>query len=161
MSQQSILNSRTFLSALLVGTLDILAAFIQSYSKTGRNPLPVLSFIASGVFGKKAFEGGGEMLAFGLLFHFIIALIFTMILFMTFRLFPILAKYRFITGVVYGVIIWAIMQFVVLPLSNTPPLTLTLAKSIPSILILIGCVGLPLALLARNQKTIKADFRID
>lgn len=161
MSSHSILSSRTFISALLAGTLDILAAFIQQYSKTGRNPLPVLTFIASGVFGRKAFEGGGEMLALGLIFHFLIALIFTIILFQAFRRFPALGRYRFITGIVYGVFIWAVMQFIVLPLSNTPPLKLTLARSIPSILILIACMGLPLALLAPREKPVKADFRID
>ncbi len=64
-------------AGFIVGTLDILAAFINYYINTGKSPEPVLKFIASGVFGKSAFTIGNEMLAWGLLFHYGIAFIFT------------------------------------------------------------------------------------
>jgi hypothetical protein len=41
-----------FLSGLLVGTLDITAALVQFYIKTGKDPLIVPKYIASAVFGK-------------------------------------------------------------------------------------------------------------
>ncbi len=53
------------LSGLLVGTLDILAAFVDYYIATGKNPLIILKFIASGVFRKTALTGNGGMYAWG------------------------------------------------------------------------------------------------
>src|SRR5688500_17155151 len=65
---------RTILfSGLLVGSLDITAALVQFYIKTGKDPLIVLKYIASAVFGKDAYAGGNKMAIYGLLFHFIIA----------------------------------------------------------------------------------------
>lgn len=46
-------------SGLLVGTLDITAASVQYYARTGKSPLNVLRFVASGVFGQAALSGGG------------------------------------------------------------------------------------------------------
>ena len=66
-------------AGVIVGTLDILAAFIQFYSKTQKNPIVVLNFIASGIFGKEAFTGGNKMAAFGLFFHYVIAFGFTLL----------------------------------------------------------------------------------
>ena len=66
------LASEALKAGLIAGLLDISAAFIQYYSRTGRNPLAVLKFIASGVFGKAALTGGTEMILLGLVFHYII-----------------------------------------------------------------------------------------
>ncbi|HVE60655.1 MAG TPA: hypothetical protein VNA26_02470, partial [Chitinophagaceae bacterium] len=71
-------------AGLLVGTLDILAAFLDYYISTNKNPLNVFTFIASGVFGKKAFTGGSSMIILGAVFHFIIALAFTLFFFYRF-----------------------------------------------------------------------------
>ena len=50
------------LAAILVGTLDITAACIQYFIKTGKNPTGVLRFVASGAFGTDAFTGSNMML---------------------------------------------------------------------------------------------------
>ena len=64
-------------AGLVAGTLDILAAFVQTYINTRKGPDIVLKYIASGVFGRKeAFGGGDSMIIWGLLFHFIIAMAF-------------------------------------------------------------------------------------
>lgn len=44
-------------AGLLVGSLDITAAFLDFYISTGNGPGGVLRFIASGVFGREAFTG--------------------------------------------------------------------------------------------------------
>lgn len=64
-------------SGLLVGSLDILAAFVDYNLATGKNPFVILKFIASGVFRKTALTGNGGMYAWGLFFHFVIAFSFT------------------------------------------------------------------------------------
>jgi hypothetical protein len=47
------------------------------------------------------------------------------------------------------------MNFAVLPLSNTPKSRFDLISSIRAVLILIACIGIPLALLAASQKNKK------
>src|SRR5690606_31216411 len=89
---------------LLAGTLDIIAAFIQSYLNSGITPLSVLQYIASGVFGKDAFAGGIAMALAGLLFHYFIVLVWTSIFFIVFTFINISSGYRVSAGLLYGII---------------------------------------------------------
>ncbi len=67
------------LSGLLVGTLDILSAFVDFFIATGKSPVIVLKFIASGICGKTAMTGATCMAVIGLLLHYLIAFAFTVI----------------------------------------------------------------------------------
>ncbi len=145
--------TRTIKAALLVGTLDILAAFIQFYLKTGKGPAPVLKFIASGIFGKAAFTGGDIMIMYGLLLHFLIAFIFTLLFFFVCAKFPAILQMKFLTGIIYGAFVWAAMNFIVLPLSQVPAAPFNLTNAIIAMSILIICIGLPLAFIANNHTT--------
>lgn len=136
---------------LLAGTLDILAALLHYFIKTNKDPLPVLKFIASGVFGKEAFTGGNSMYIWGLVFHFLIAIAFTVFFFWAYSLFPSLFKYRLLTGIVYGLFIWAVMQFIVLPLSNAPKMAFRPLNAMLAAGILIVCIGIPLAFLVGKR----------
>ena len=62
---------------LIAGTADIILALSKFYLETGNNPLRVLHFIASGVMGNKAFEGGFISAATGLIFHYIVTFVWT------------------------------------------------------------------------------------
>jgi hypothetical protein len=135
-------------STLLVGTLDILAAAIQYYLKTGNGPAPVLKFIASGVFGPEAFSGGDIMIFYGLLFHYLIAFSFTLFFFAISITFPKILKARVLTGIVYGTLVWIIMNLLVVPMSNAPEGDFQWLTAGVGILILIVCVGLPLSFIA-------------
>ncbi|MES2416974.1 MAG: hypothetical protein V4541_02240 [Bacteroidota bacterium] len=147
------LVSNSIKAMFMVGTLDILAAFIQYFIKTQKNPIAVLKFIASGVFGSDAFTGGNKMALFGLVFHYFIALLFTLIFFWLYPQIKLLIKNKIVMGVIYGSFIWIIMQFVVLPLSNAPALKITFQGAIIAVLTLILCIGIPLSFLAaRNQQ---------
>ena len=56
-------------AGLLVGTLDILAAFLNYYITTGnKDVFTVLRYIASAVFGRAAFAGGVNSVVAGLFF---------------------------------------------------------------------------------------------
>lgn len=65
------LTTNILIAGLIAGTLDILAAI---YLLAGGNAAGVLKYIAAGAFGQAALAGGTEMIVFGLLFHYIIAL---------------------------------------------------------------------------------------
>jgi hypothetical protein len=140
------------LAGLAVGTLDILAASIQTLI-AGREPVGMLKFIASGIFGRAAFSGGTEYAFYGLFFHYCIATIWTIIFFLAYPRIPFLAKHKIIAGVAYGIFVKLGMTLVVLPLSNTPGLPNTVKGSIISTLILIVAIGLPLSFMAHRYYT--------
>ena len=140
-------------AGLLVGTLDILSAFVDYYIATGKNPLAVLTFVASGVFGESAFAGGAGTMLLGLLFHYVIAFSFTILFFWLFLNTKLLPRNTIITGVIYGLFIWAVMNLVVVQLCNAPHASIKdmkMAKVIKAMLILIFMIGLPLSFIAQK-----------
>ena len=138
------------MTAALAGSLDILAAFINSYAAGGRSPMIVLRFIASGVWGHQAFSGDATMVLWGLLFHFIIALIWTVIYFIGyFRVIRFIRNW-FAAGLFYGVVVWIFMSRVVLPMSNVPLIPFDPLRALLAIAILMVCIGLPISFMAHR-----------
>jgi hypothetical protein len=135
---------------LCVGVLDGLAAVLQAVLND-RDPVKSFQFIASGIFGTSAFSGGNTMLAWGILFHFCIAFIWTLIFFVLYPRLKLYSLNWLVAGILYGIVVWVGMNFIVLPLSHTPALPFIAASAIRSVLILITAVGLPLSFLAKRH----------
>lgn len=136
-------------TGLLVGSLDIAAAFVDYYIATGNGPAGVLRFIASGVFGSAAFTGSNVMLLWGLMFHYMIAFGFTILFFWVYPRVRFMATYPLITVVLYGIFIWMVTALVIVPLSNTSAQPMAFWKTVKAILILIFMISLPLMYAAR------------
>jgi hypothetical protein len=130
--------------SLLTGTLDAIAAIIIGYPAT---PGQIFRYIASGLFGKAAFTGN-HMIFWGVLFHYLIATTFSVVFFVLYPNFKRILKNKYVTGILYGFIIWVVMNMAVLPLSNVPkqPGQVNLITVITSLLALIICIGLPVSL---------------
>lgn len=138
------------LAGLLVGTLDIIAALVNFKLTTGKNPTIVLQYIASAVFGKtKAYSDANEMIFFGAVFHFIIAYIFTILFFILYINFRFMSKNWLLTGIVYGILIWTIMNLVVVPVALNNYVKWNQQTWI-NLLILICMIGIPLSFIARR-----------
>jgi hypothetical protein len=137
-------------TALLVGTLDIASAIIKFYIERSRGPEPILKYIASGVFGQEALNGGRLMVVWGAVFHYMIAFIFTVVLFLAYPKVIKWIKNKWITGILYGLFVWAIMNLVVVPMSNTSKGSFDLTQAAIAALILIGMIGIPVALIAHH-----------
>lgn len=140
-------------ASLLVGSLDILAAFLDYFIATGKNPANVLKFIASGVFGIEAFKGGALIVLSGLLFHFIIAFAFTAFYFWFYARVKFVSQQPVIFAIVYALFMWAVTHLVVMPLSHVPlegRTDLQVWKIIKANLILIFMICAPLTLVARK-----------
>lgn len=136
------------LAGFIAGTLDILCAI---FILAGGNAEMVLRFIAQGAFGPAAYEGGPEMILWGLLFHYFIAYAFTLTYFLLSVHVAIIIKRPFVSGLLYGIVIWLFMNYIVLPLSQNPPGAFSFENAYKNILILMFAVGLPIALLARKH----------
>ena len=151
-----LITVKILLAGIIVGTLDITAAMLQFFIKTGKDPLIVLKFVASGVFGTDAMKGGGDMIAWGFLFHYLIAMSFTVFFFWLCSKMPLLLQHRLATGIAYGIFAWAFMRFIVLPLSLTNQQPFNLNAALIAASIIVVCIGLPLAFMAasfRRQTT--------
>lgn len=141
-----------FLSGLIAGTLDILAAvIIYAVVLEKTTAIKILQSIASGVFKKEAYTGGSQMAWLGLGLHYLIAFIFAWFYFIVYPYFPFLKKNLILSGALYGIFVWIVMNLIVLPI--TFPLLPEKHFDFPlilSILILIFCIGFPIASVTRK-----------
>ncbi|HMQ61415.1 MAG TPA: hypothetical protein PKE06_12155 [Flavilitoribacter sp.] len=139
---------RTILTAgLLAGTLDGLAASIGFYLNNHKNPALVFRFIARGIFGEQASTGGTGMAAAGVFLHYLIAFIWTVVFFLIFPRLKFLSKNLVLSGMVYGLFIWLVMNVVVLPVSHGISFTFSFPKSLLGLSYIVFLVGLPIGLL--------------
>lgn len=133
----------------LVGLLDISAAFVQfSIKSGGKDPLIVLRYIASAVFGREEAFSRDSMIFFGALFHFIIAYCFTIAFFLVYLRIRFLSKSRLLTGVLYGILIWFIMNRIVVPQTKITQGAFRFKDAAIAAGILIAAIGIPLSYLA-------------
>lgn len=149
MDQRSFLQS-TLKSGLIVGLLDGTAACVNAYMQRRVSPLAVFRYVASGAFGRDALTGGWDMVTWGLSFHFFIAFSWTLLFYVLYPRVKVLQSNKVYVGISYGVFVWLSMNFVVLPLSNVPPLTYRLVPTMIMIGIHMFVIGLSISLLA-NQ----------
>lgn len=105
---------------LLTGLLDATAGVIVYLAFKGLNPIQVLQYIASGAFGPTAFDGGLLMALVGMGFHFLISFAFATAFFIFYPWVPILSKKLWVSGLVYGSLVWVFMNYIILPNSNIP-----------------------------------------
>lgn len=137
------------LGTLAVAVLDILGAFLF-FGLRGVSPVRILQSIAAGVQGRGAYQGGTGSAVLGLSLHFFISLVVVLVFFVVARAVPVLLRRPFLSGPLYGLAVYWVMNNVVLPLSATPP---TVGPSgailVYGLLIHAFGVGLPAALAAR------------
>lgn len=140
-------NRNTILSATLVaGTLDILAAFlVYAVILEKTSPARILMSIASGVFGKAAYSGGTPMIITGLLLHFLIALIFSGFYFLVYPGLAFLHRRKLLTGILYGIFIWLVMNLGVLQIVFEGMPLPDPGSALLGIAIVIVAVGIPIA----------------
>ncbi|HTD99653.1 MAG TPA: hypothetical protein VK668_10205 [Mucilaginibacter sp.] len=144
---------------LLTGTLDAIAAIIISYPVA---PAAIFKYIASGLFGGVAFTGS-NMILWGILFHYIIATFFSAAFFSLHPQFRMLIKNKYFWGIIYGLLIWVVMNIAVLPLTNVPKQPEQLHTNWMGIFkgmaVLIICLGLPISFVADRFYIKKARRR--
>lgn len=135
--------SGTFLKPALIGgsisaTLDLVYAF-AAYAPVP--PERILQSIASGWFGNAAFALGARSALLGLISHFAILWIAALAYVVGSSRWPRLLQLPWLYGPVYGLLIFAIMNVVVVPLSNasaSPPTGWLLFGSVFAHTILVG-----------------------
>lgn len=138
------------LSGLIVGLLDGTAASVNAYLASGVSPDRVFRFVASGFFGAEAYSGTSSMIVWGLVFHFIIAIGWTALFFILYKRINFLNQHVFLSGIIYGLIIWLTMNLIIVPLSQIGPRPFLLKGSLIMIGIHLFIIGVPISYLANR-----------
>jgi hypothetical protein len=136
-------------AGLAAGILDIAAAILYSAALGGR-PVRVLQYIASGLLGAEAFKGGAATAALGLALHLVIALGAAVVFYVASRRVDVLVRRPVLSGLLYGIVVWAVMNRVVVPLSAVARRPFSIEGAAIMIVIHMVCVGLPIALAVRR-----------
>lgn len=105
------------LGALIAGTLDISYAIVFFWFRNHAPPARILQSVASGLLGKTSYQGGAATAALGITLHFFNALVITAVFFAAAARVPALRRKPAVIGPVYGVGVYAVMNYVVIPLS--------------------------------------------
>lgn len=133
-------------AGLLAGTLDICSAFLYYYIKTRKNPLNVLIYISK--LALKTVVMIQEIA--GLLIHYCIAFGWTILFFMLYPRLKWLQKNIFMTAIIYGVFVWAMMNIVIVPLWTGKAFAYKRESSIVNCIILVLAIGTPLSFMAHH-----------
>lgn len=137
------LQSKTntiFWTTVIVSILDALAAIVVYGIFFQYNPVQIYQFVSSAILGNDAYSGGIPIALLGVFFHTLIAF-FSSILF--FQLYPHISIIRgnsTIVGLLYGLMVWLVMNMIVLPLTKIPaaPFDMVSVLAIAWHMVLVG-----------------------
>ena len=135
---------------LIAGTLDIAFACIYWAIEAGVPAQRIFQSVAAGLLGEASFRGGAATAALGLGLHYFIATSMSLAFYLVALRRPALVRQPVTYGVAYGLLLYVIMNYVVVPLSaagrgSKDPLWIGLTVAVHALLI-----GVPIALCARR-----------
>jgi hypothetical protein len=132
---------------LVAGTLDITYACLFWAIKADLPARRIFQSVAAGLLGKASFEGGTATAALGLGLHYFIACSMAVAYYLVARQWSALLERPIVMGAAYGLLLYGIMNFIVVPLSRAggggakDPLWVGL-----SIVVHMFLIGVPIAL---------------
>ncbi|WP_139350787.1 hypothetical protein [Rhodanobacter sp. C01] len=130
----------------IAGTIDIGVASLIN----GISPLVILRAIASGLLGKAAFQGGLPVSLLGLGLQWAMSLLIAAIFVFAARQWTWLNRRWAIAGAFYGVVVFVVMEYVVVPLSAAWPKAHFTTTSLIENLLAMMLFGLIVAFFARG-----------
>lgn len=134
---------------LVAGTLDIVYACLFWALKAAVPARRILQSVAAGLLGSASFAGGLHTAALGLFLHFFIAITMAVVYYLAARRWPLLWRRPWLSGALYGVLVYFVMNFLVVPLSAAGPGSQDPLWVSLTIAVHVLFVGIPCALFAR------------
>ena len=135
-------------AGLVVGVLDISSAFVIWWQR-GVALRRGLQGIAAGLLGTRAFEGGLNTVALGLVLHFFVAFVVVSVFYLASGKMRFLTKQPFLSGVLYGIGVYIVMYWIVLP-SVFSTFRHRISNELIELAIHICLIGLPTAFIVRR-----------
>jgi hypothetical protein len=127
----------------IAGLLDITYAIVLWGVILKAGALTILQSVAAGWLGKASFDGGAATAALGLATHFGIAYCMALVYVLAATKLPVLVHRPIVMGVIYGFLLFLVMNFVVVPLSAIgwrEPTPLGLLRALIPHLVFVGPV---------------------
>lgn len=112
---------QVFVGGITLATLDLVYACSIWAWLRDVSPVRVLHFIASGALGDAAFVGGYATALLGAAFHYFIATMMALTYYLVSRRHRVLVRFPVRCGLPYGLLLWGVMTYVVVPLSQAHP----------------------------------------
>jgi hypothetical protein len=138
---------------LFAGTLDIGESLIFNLMR-GVSPATVFQYIACGLIGPVAFQGGSASICLGVVLHYLIALFWTTLFYLASLQLTIVRRHVVLSGLTYGLLIYLTMNVVVLPHSRVPySHPISTASIVNGVLALMLCIGLPVSIITSRYLT--------
>ncbi|HET8648998.1 MAG TPA: hypothetical protein VFL95_03070 [Gemmatimonadales bacterium] len=137
---------------VIAGALDISYACLFWALKADVGPQRIFQSVASGLLGRSSFTGGAATAVLGLALHFLIAISMSVVYYLVARRWELLWKRPLLAGALYGLLLYAIMNYVVLPLSQAAPASKDRLWVVLSIVVHMILIGIPIALAARAAR---------
>ena len=140
------------LGCLTVAVLDITDAFVFNYLARGVAPDRVLKGIAAGFLGREtALAGGPGTALLGLGVHVFVASTVVIVFALAAARLPALRRKPVALGALYGIAVFIVMTYVVIPLSAINAVPRPSWPTLANLLFAHVClVGIPAALFARR-----------
>ncbi len=138
------------LGGLVAGTFDITYASTFWYLKRGVMPARVFRSVASGLLGDASFTGGWRTAALGLGLHYFIAISMAVTYYLFARRWSDLWEKPWTYGPLYGLLLYGIMNYIVVPLSAANSGSRDLTWVLLSIAVHAFLIGTPMALFAQR-----------
>ena len=135
---------------LVAGGFDIVYAWVFWAIQRGVSPQRILQRVASGWLGESSLAGGWASAALGLVSHFCIATSMAAAYYLVARRRAALWERPIPYGAAYGLLLYGIMNYVVVPLSAAGPSSKDPLWVGLSIVVHMLLIGLPIALFARR-----------
>ena len=137
-----------FTAGLVVGVLDISSALVTWWQR-GVGARRGLQGIAAGLLGANAYDGGLVTAGLGLALHFFVAFVVVSVFYLASRKIEFLTIHPVVSGVLYGIGVYLVMYWVVLPMVF-PTFRHRLSNELLAIAIHISLIGLPCALIVHR-----------
>ena len=148
---------RAILTAwLVVGVLDISSAFVIWWQR-GVAVERGLQGIAAGLLGAKSYEGGVATASLGLAIHFFVAFVVVSIFYLASRKISFLTKQPLVSGVFYGIGVYIVMYWFVLPTAFST-FRHRLSNELLALAIHISLIGLPTAFIVRRYSQLAKEL---
>jgi len=148
---------RFLFAAAVVAVLDISFAATYWVIIRGTSTLPrIFQAIAAGLLGKASFQGGAATVALGVVLHCVVASGWTAVFILAVRQWSGLHRVlqsrfgAFKTGMPYGILVWLMMTFAIIPLTRTTPASVATQWFWISLAWHAVGVGLPIAIIVRE-----------
>lgn len=140
------------IGTVAVATLDMLDCIVVYGLMRGVTATQCFQGVASGLLGRASFAGGWPTVLLGGVLHLFNAGVMVIVYFLANRALPFLARRPVLSAMLYGCLVFVVMNFVVIPLSAARTMRITWPNLLNGFLGHIIAVGLPCLWVARATR---------